>query len=703
MTTSYFNCTCVLLLSSWVLLGCGGGSSSNTGTSAGGAGGHSGSTGGASTSGGTSGGMQSSSGTSTASTGGTSLPHGGSGGNANVATSQGGVSGSSGGSAATGGGSGDGGSQACPSSIDITATVQGSGSYHGSTVGNVADKSSCANQTGPKTQLYYHASATQNVRINVMSSKPSTDPTANDAAVWVRTDCSNYWSEIGCNPSAATTPTWVGIDTGNGKQALTFTGDVYITVAGAYFDAGFDLKITTVSSCFGNSDCAKYETANCNQLTGACHTVMQCPAGTADCNNDMTDGCEVNIKGSDVNHCGNCGIVCPTGEQHQTGVACAAGVCVLSCEAGWGDCTNTGAGCESNLATSSIACGACGHDCQGGLCTNSVCGPAAETVATMTRTLKTSDPSTDGWITRIEVDANNVYMQEQNTIDTVLSLAPKAGGASQIVTWNDTDFTVSGGTLWWVSNHNVSKRTSDGTISSVIDLPSTEVLKYVFYDGSTLWLLEAAVATEPVTQASVRLLPNGATATQVLWTQDAGDWFCGALSGSGLVARAYGFSSPPYPDSLFEFVPKSGTPASFGTSLGALNADAIAADAGNIYGGGCDNTVLPLGSSCGVYAQPINNADATALWTTSTSSVFAVAVNDTNVYFAEMGNDYLPPRIRRVAKTGGDATVLASDSVGPYAFTIPAIYGFSPMRLLAVDSDYVYWPNQDGVIRRVPK
>lgn len=46
-----------------------------------------------------------------------------------------------------------------------------------------------------------------------------------------------------------------------------------------------------------------------------------CPGASADCDHDPANGCEVDL-GSDVNHCGACGVVC------SGGLSCAGGVCV---------------------------------------------------------------------------------------------------------------------------------------------------------------------------------------------------------------------------------------------------------------------------------------------------------------------------------------------------------------------------------------
>lgn len=72
---------------------------------------------------------------------------------------------------------------------------------------------------------------------------------------------------------------------------------------------------------------------------------VRCPAGTADCNNDPQDGCEVRLD--DPNHCGACGVRCAGGGPH-TVPACVSGTCaVTACADGYFDVDRTpGNGCE---------------------------------------------------------------------------------------------------------------------------------------------------------------------------------------------------------------------------------------------------------------------------------------------------------------------------------------------------------------------
>jgi len=87
-----------------------------------------------------------------------------------------------------------------------------------------------------------------------------------------------------------------------------------------------------------------------------------CLAGWGDCNQDMADGCELDIA-SDEQNCGGCGVLCAM--VHGTG-ECLASLCTLAaCEAGYDNCDGDVLnGCEAELATDPLNCNACGTVCE---------------------------------------------------------------------------------------------------------------------------------------------------------------------------------------------------------------------------------------------------------------------------------------------------------------------------------------------------
>ncbi|MFA5625452.1 MAG: hypothetical protein WC966_10440 [Bradymonadales bacterium] len=116
-----------------------------------------------------------------------------------------------------------------------------------------------------------------------------------------------------------------------------------------------------------------------------------CALGFANCNNDWSDGCEVNVWVNDVNNCGDCGASCAPGEQCING-RCGSNECrndelmcvrdervyclakslmplinlddCEHCSTGYGDCNqDLRDGCEQNLWYDNENCGACNNVC----------------------------------------------------------------------------------------------------------------------------------------------------------------------------------------------------------------------------------------------------------------------------------------------------------------------------------------------------
>jgi hypothetical protein len=96
----------------------------------------------------------------------------------------------------------------------------------------------------------------------------------------------------------------------------------------------------------------------------------ECPPSTADCNQDGV--CEANLLG-DVNHCGECNKPCapPLGGTSE----CVGGDCVYTCAMGTADCDQDPSNVCQDIMADMKNCGACGHDCFGGMCVQGECQP----------------------------------------------------------------------------------------------------------------------------------------------------------------------------------------------------------------------------------------------------------------------------------------------------------------------------------------
>ena len=108
-----------------------------------------------------------------------------------------------------------------------------------------------------------------------------------------------------------------------------------------------------------------------------------CEDGWDDCNGDPTDGCEMNLKTS-VEHCGVCETNCLETTKGAFGQTCNEGKCDYAlCLSGYGDCNDDRTdGCEVDVLSNKEHCGACSKKCEGEYCNNSICyyGDGAENI-----------------------------------------------------------------------------------------------------------------------------------------------------------------------------------------------------------------------------------------------------------------------------------------------------------------------------------
>ena len=129
---------------------------------------------------------------------------------------------------------------------------------------------------------------------------------------------------------------------------------------------------STAARAFHACPSGQYSMPSCSG--GACS--LSCLAGHGDCNMNPGDGCEATFA-TDANHCGTCTTVCPTPANATP--SCASGACTFFCSGTFQDCDHAaGNGCEANLLTDGLNCGACGNACSAAhataTCTAGACG-----------------------------------------------------------------------------------------------------------------------------------------------------------------------------------------------------------------------------------------------------------------------------------------------------------------------------------------
>jgi hypothetical protein len=152
----------------------------------------------------------------------------------------------------------------------------------------------------------------------------------------------------------------------------------------------------------GNVCSSANGTATCT--SGSCG-IGTCSVGFANCDSDPSDGCEININSDPIN-CGACGNVCVSANGTAT---CTNGSCGIgTCSAGFANCDNNATnGCEININSDPNNCGACGNVCSSAngaaTCTNGSCG-----IGTCTAGFANCDNNaTNGCETNTNTNINN--------------------------------------------------------------------------------------------------------------------------------------------------------------------------------------------------------------------------------------------------------------------------------------------------------
>lgn len=182
----------------------------------------------------------------------------------------------------------------------------------------------------------------------------------------------------GCDTPASTCDP-VAIASATACQSLQCTGFLADCKNGAADGCETDTAVD-LNNCGGcGIRCPTPANGEAACVSGVCG-VATCGTRYKDCNTLAADGCEIDTF-RDVNNCGACGNMCPSGA-NAAGV-CILGKCQLACQAAYLDCNGDPAdGCEENGASDLNNCGNCGNVCAAVGATNPACA-AGSCITTM--------------------------------------------------------------------------------------------------------------------------------------------------------------------------------------------------------------------------------------------------------------------------------------------------------------------------------
>lgn len=114
-------------------------------------------------------------------------------------------------------------------------------------------------------------------------------------------------------------------------------------------------------------------TSSLDELEG--EPALECEGSHVDCDGIAANGCETQVDSSAL-HCGACGLTCPSAPS--AAPACVNGSCTIACDIIAGNCDGDDAnGCETPIEKDPLNCGGCGHVCGSANATSNSCEKGA--------------------------------------------------------------------------------------------------------------------------------------------------------------------------------------------------------------------------------------------------------------------------------------------------------------------------------------
>jgi hypothetical protein len=425
--------------------------------------------------------------------------------------------------------------------------------------------------------------------------------------------------------------------------------------------------------CETNTDTDVNNCGDCGTTCGSMNTTAiacsggtcrpTCATGFGDCDYKPANGCETDVS-SDVSNCGACNVRCST--LGTTSVDCQNAACVDTCSPGRADCSSTrNDGCETDLTTDSSKCGACTNDCVGGVCAGSQC---QEQGTVIVKSMVNADA--------LAVDQTNLYWTSLFDLMTVDKLA---GGTPQTIASDVRKFMPGNGVYYSQVSSDSNKQsnlyrwTPTGSETLLEDPTSSSLFDFTADTTGAVWIL---------------LSPNsgaGCPCSLSMYAKDLTD------AAPRLIYQEQGSSS----------------------SLIGMTATAVILfdSTGLAYVPRAGGTRQPLGSVPNMYASfttssdlyvyndqlwripvPLTGAFPSAPWYSPTFGSVAFGTDGTSVFVGGPASDY------GFIDQLSDASFPTSTPVAYGVILSPAA---SIIQSFAVGSDAIY-TSQNG-IRRVPR
>jgi hypothetical protein len=223
-------------------------------------------------------------------------------------------------------------------------------------------------------------------------------------------------------------------------------------------------------------------TASCSN--GECDLQpIPCAPGRADCDSNWS--CESDL--SSLSSCGGCGSVCPNPANAAPTCSETTG-CGFSCDDGFADCDGERSnGCEQNISTDALNCGACGVSCYGGSCSAGRCEYPFDVVADFS--------GATGTLIDMVVSGPSVYLWsfDNGTRTSRFERAATNGGDLELISslpvvphnTKDNVLLVNAGVLYAATETGIYRIPVDG--STATQLSTVEASTLAISNGKLYW------------------------------------------------------------------------------------------------------------------------------------------------------------------------------------------------------------------------